>query len=75
MHCQIEYVSGSGVDGIPCGKAAVSVCADCGASICSDCSLKCCPDSFCEYCCEYHVKNSCLKKPVRNSTSPLIRSA
>src|ERR1700730_14418839 len=46
--CQIEYVSYSSDDGMPCRKPALTKCADCGASICSDCRSWCCGDSFCE---------------------------
>jgi hypothetical protein len=73
--CQIEYASGNGADVTPCGKPAVAECADCGVLICRDCSVRCCGDSFCEYCYDYHVTHSCLKKPVHNSPRPLVRSA
>jgi hypothetical protein len=73
--CRIEYASGYGADVTPCGKLAVAECADCGVSICRNCSVRCCGDSFCEYCYDYHVTHSCLKKPVHNSPSPLVRSA
>jgi hypothetical protein len=69
--CQIEYVSSSSDDGTPCGKPAVAECADCGASICSDCRSWCCGDSFCEYCYDYHVTHSCVRKPVQNESTPL----
>jgi hypothetical protein len=76
MNCQIEYVSSDSDVGMPCGKPAVTKCADCGASICSDCQLACCGDSFCEACYDYHVTTSCLRKPVRNVRSyPTVESA
>ena len=53
MNCQIEYVSSDSDNGTPCGKPAVTKCADCGSSICSDCSFECCGDSFCEPCYDY----------------------
>jgi bifunctional non-homologous end joining protein LigD len=34
MNCQIEYVSSDSDIGMPCGKPAVTKCADCGTSIC-----------------------------------------
>jgi hypothetical protein len=70
MNCQIEYVS-SDSDGMPCGKTAVAKCSDCGSAICSDCQSECCGDSFCGQCYDYHVANSCVKKPVQNESHPL----
>jgi hypothetical protein len=68
--CQIEYVSSDSDNGMPCGKRAVTKCADCGFSICSDCRVECCGDSFCGQCYDYHVANSYLKKPVQNERTP-----
>jgi hypothetical protein len=48
------------------GKPAVTKCADCGASSCSDCQLACCGDSFCGQCYDYHITNTCVRKPVQN---------
>ena len=53
MNCQIEYVSSDSDNGMPCGKPAVTKCADCGTSICSDCCVECCGDSFCGQCYDY----------------------
>ena len=64
--CQIEFVSSDGDVGMACGKPAVAKCADCGASICSDCQLACCGDSFCGQCYDYHITNTCVRKPVQN---------
>ena len=66
MHCQIEFVSSDSDVGMPCGNPAVTKCADCGAAICSDCCTECCGDSFCGHCYDYHVTNSCVKKPAQN---------
>jgi hypothetical protein len=68
MNCQIEYVSSDSDNGTPCGKPAVTKCADCGSSICSDCSFECCGDSFCELCYDYHVTHECVRKPVQNES-------
>src|SRR5216683_100591 len=46
MNCQIEFVSSDTDNGVPCGKPAVTNCADCGVAICSNCRLECCGDSF-----------------------------
>ena len=70
MNCQIEYVSSDSDVGELCGKPTVTSSADCGAGICSDCSLDCCGGSFCELCYDYHVTNSCLKKPAQNERHP-----
>jgi hypothetical protein len=64
--CQIEYVSSDSDIGMPCGKTAVAKCADCGSAICSDCCTECCGDSFCGQCHDYHVTDSCVRKPVKN---------
>jgi len=69
--CEIEYAASGRADVIPCGKRAVSECADCGAVICSDCRFECCGDSFCGYCYDYHATHSCLKKPAQNECDPL----
>ena len=66
LFCQIEYVSSDSDVGMPCGKPAVAKCADCGAAICDDCCAECCGESFCELCYDYHVANSCVRKPVQN---------
>jgi hypothetical protein len=68
--CQIEYVSSDSDVGMPCGKPAVVRCADCGSAICSDCQMECCGQSFCEVCYDYHLKTSCVRKPVRNERHP-----
>jgi hypothetical protein len=70
MNCQIEYVSSDSDNGMPCGKPAVAHCADCGFSICSDCRVECCGDSFCGQCYDYHVANSCVRKPVQAERRP-----
>jgi hypothetical protein len=66
IYCQIEYVSSDSDIGTPCGKRAVVTCADCGVAICSECRLECCGDLFCEPCYDYHVTNSCVRKPVQH---------
>jgi hypothetical protein len=66
MNCQIEYVASDSDNGMPCGKPAVTKCADCGSLICSDCSFECCGVSFCGQCYDYHVTHTCLKKPAQN---------
>jgi hypothetical protein len=65
-HCQIEYVSSDSDVGTPCGKLAVANCADCGSAICSDCCVEGCGDSFCGQCYDYHVANSCVRKPAQS---------
>ena len=70
MNCQIEYVSGDSDVGTPCSNRAVAECADCGATICADCRTWCCGESFCEWCGDYHIAHSCVKKPVRNERQP-----
>lgn len=66
MNCEIEYGSSDADTGMPCGKPAVTECADCGSSICSSCRVECCGDSFCGQCYDYHVAHSCMRKPVQN---------
>jgi hypothetical protein len=66
MNCQIEFVSSDSDNGMPCGKSAVTKCADCGSLICSDCSFECCGVSFCGQCHDYHVTHGCVKKPAQN---------
>jgi hypothetical protein len=66
MNCQIEYVSSDSDNGMPCGKPAVAKCGDCGSSICSDCCTECCGDSFCVVCYDYHLTNSCVRKPAQS---------
>jgi hypothetical protein len=66
MHCQIEFVSSDSDVGMPCGKPAVTKCADCGTSICSDCRTECCGNSFCGQCYDYHVTHRCVRKAVQN---------
>ena len=64
MNCQIEYVASDSDVGMPCGKPAVTKCADCGAAICSDCRTWCCGQSFCGQCYDYHMTHTCVRKPV-----------
>jgi len=66
--CQIEYAPAWSDVGLPCGKPAVTRCADCGTAICSYCQLECCGDSYCELCYDYHLTHSCLKKPVQSES-------
>jgi hypothetical protein len=73
MNCQIQYVSSDRDVGMPCGKTAVAKCGDCGTLICLGCSTECCGDSFCGQCYDYHVANSCVRKPVQNE--PLSASS
>jgi hypothetical protein len=68
MNCQIEFANDD--VGRPCGKTAVARCSDCGSAICDDCCTECCGDSFCPVCYDYHLTNSCLKKPVQNERRP-----
>jgi hypothetical protein len=68
--CQIEYVSSDSDVGTPCGKTAVARCSDCGSSICADCRVACCGTSFCEFCYDYDVTHSCVRKPVQNEPYP-----
>jgi hypothetical protein len=68
MLCQIEYVSSDSDVGMPCGKPAVAKCRDCGSAICDDCRTECCGESFCVVCYDYHLTNSCVKKPVQNES-------
>ena len=75
MNCQIEFVSGDSDNGMPCGKVAVTKCADCGVAICSDCRMECCGHSFCELCYDYHVTNVCLRKPSQNERHPMSRAS
>jgi hypothetical protein len=69
--CQIEYASSSTADALLCGKPSVGVCSDCSSAICSDCLVECCGESFCGQCYDYHVSQSCVKKPVQNERTPL----
>jgi hypothetical protein len=62
--CLIEFANADG-DSIRCGQSAVADCADCGLSICSDCRAECCGESFCDYCYDYHLTHSCLRKPAQ----------
>ena len=64
MNCQIEFANDD--VGMPCGMPAVARCADCGSPIFSDCRVECCGESFCGQCYDYHLRNSCLRKPVQN---------
>ena len=64
-YCQIEYVDSDSDVGTPCNNRAVAECADCGAAICSDCRTWCCGQSFCQWCGDYHVTHSCVRKPVQ----------
>jgi len=73
MNCQIEFANDD--VGTPCGKPAVAKCADCGTAICSDCQMECCGNSFCELCYDYHLTNSCLRKPVQNERQQFRRRA
>jgi hypothetical protein len=68
--CQIEYGSSGKADAMPCGKPAVARCSDCGTSICEECRVECCGDSFCGQCYDYHVANSCARKPVQAERRP-----
>jgi hypothetical protein len=70
--CLIEFDNGDG-DTIPCGKPAVAECADCGMSICSECGTECCGESFCDYCYDYHVTYSCLRKDAQRNEHPAAR--
>ncbi len=63
--CQIEYAAAWSDVRLPCGKPAVTRCADCGTSICSDCEMECCGQSFCGACYDYHATHSC-RKSVHN---------
>jgi len=71
--CQIEYVPSDSDVGMPC-KPAVTKCSDCGFAICSDCCTECCGDSFCGMCDDYHITQSCVRKPVQNerNTHPAL---
>src|SRR4029077_6059842 len=64
MNCQIEHGASDSDVGSPCSNRAVATCADCGAAICSDCRMWCCGESFCQWCGDYHVTYSCLRKTV-----------
>jgi hypothetical protein len=68
-YCQIEYVSSDSDIGTPCSNRAVATCSDCGSAICSDCCLECCGESFCGQCYDYHVANSCVRKPVQRAVN------
>ena len=68
--CQIEHGYSDSDIGTPCSNRAVAECVDCGVAICSDCRTWCCGESFCEWCYDYHVANSCVRKPVQNERSP-----
>ena len=68
MNCQIEFANDE--VGMLCGKLAVATCSDCGSAICDDCCTECCGDSFCVVCYDYHLTNSCVRKPVRNERHP-----
>jgi hypothetical protein len=61
--CQVEFGLEK-TDTVRCGKQAVADCDDCGISICADCRMECCGESFCDYCYEYHLTYSCLRKPA-----------
>ena len=71
MKCQTIFGYSDSDVGTPCDKQAVATCADCGAAICSDCQMECCGDSFCGQCYDYHVANSCVRKPVQKERVPL----
>ena len=71
--CQIEFLNEA--DAVRCGQPAVAECADRGIPICSDCRTECCEGSFCEYCYEYHLTYSCLRKPARTEQSPGTKDA
>jgi hypothetical protein len=64
--CQMIFASSDSDVGTPCDKRAVATCGDCGVAICSSCQTECCGDSFCEPCYDYHVSNSCMRKPVQH---------
>ena len=68
--CETVYVAAWSDQGLPCGKTAVAKCSDCGSAICSDCCTECCGDSFCVVCYDYHLTQSCLRKPVQNARHP-----
>jgi hypothetical protein len=69
-NCEIEYAAVWSEQGLPCGKRAVTRCADCGTAVCSDCLMECCGESFCGPCYDYHVANSCARKPVQPERHP-----
>jgi hypothetical protein len=69
--CQIGYAKLGSAEVDPCGKRAVTNCADCGSEICSGCRFWCCSYSFCEQCYDYHVAHTCLRKPAQNERHPL----
>jgi ATP dependent DNA ligase domain len=71
--CQIEFADGS--DSVRCGKPTLAECADCGIPMCADCRRDCCGESFCEYCYEYHLTYSCLRKPARTEQRPRAKDA
>jgi hypothetical protein len=45
----------------------------CGISICSDCRTECCRESLCDYCYDYHVTYSCLRKEPQTNKQPPAR--
>ena len=63
--CQIEYGPLQSANGLPCGRSSVAECADCGKAICEKCRMECCADSWCDWCYDYHVTHTCLRKPVK----------
>jgi hypothetical protein len=65
-YCQIEYVLSDSDVATPCSNRAVAECADCGVAICDDCRMWCCGQSFCQWCGDYHVTYTCMKKPAQS---------
>ena len=65
MNCKSVYVDSDSDIGILCGRAASATCSDCGTAICDDCCVECCGQSLCGVCYDYHVRDSCLRKPVQ----------
>lgn len=71
-NCEIEYAASWSDQSLPCGKRAVARCADCGTSICSDCLTECSGQTFCVQCYDYHVAQSCVKKPVQKERDSVV---
>jgi hypothetical protein len=63
--CQIEYEYGAIGNTVRCGRRSVAQCADCGISLCSECSTGCCGESFCGCCYDFHVTETCVRKPTK----------
>jgi hypothetical protein len=74
--CAMVFTSGGGAQPYPCERPAVASCADCGAAICSRCQNRCCGELFCDLCWDYHMRSSCVRKPIRiqPSAPPLKRA-